>query len=213
MSSTIEHASVVHDYLKSELEAQRILGPFPLCKLPCNIHISPIGIIPKRHQENKWRLVVDMSSPKNASINDGIAPSLTSLSYIHIQDVIKHILTLGPGALLAKIDIKSAYRIVPVHPDDRPLLGMSFQGQVYVDATLPFGLRSAPKIFNALADALLLILKQHGVSHLLHYLDDFITLGQPGELQCQINCNIIHGICKLLGILSRLTSVKAPAHS
>lgn len=55
----------------------------------------------------------------------------------------KQIMDLGPGALLAKIDIKSAYRIIPVHPSDRPLLGMSFQRQVYIDASLPFGLRKS----------------------------------------------------------------------
>ena len=54
---------------------------------------------------------------------------------------------------MAKFDLKSAYRNVPVHPDDRGLLGMLWDDQLYVDSTLPFGLRSAPKIFNALADA------------------------------------------------------------
>ena len=33
---------------------------------------------------------------------------------------------LGRGALLAKIDIKNPYHIMPVHPSDRPLLDMSF---------------------------------------------------------------------------------------
>jgi len=40
-----------------------------------------------------------------------------------------------------------------VHPDDRWLFGMSWEGAVYVDITLPFGLRSSPKIFTALAEA------------------------------------------------------------
>ena len=40
---------------------------------------------------------------------------------------------------------------------------------------------------------------QHGVSHLLHYLDDFITMELAGNAKCQINCNIIHSICELLG--------------
>lgn len=52
---------------------------------------------------------------------------------------------LGAGALLAKIDIKSAYRLVPVHPDDRMFLGMLWEGGLYVNGMLPFGLRSAPK--------------------------------------------------------------------
>lgn len=59
---------------------------------------------------------------------------------------------LGEGALMAKIDIRSTYRIVPVHPDDRPLLGMRWREKIFVDKVLPFGLRLAHKIFNALAD-------------------------------------------------------------
>ena len=56
--------------------------------------------------------------------------------------------------MLAKIDIAHAYRNVPVHPEDRKLLGMQWQGKVYIDTALPFGLRSAPKIFTAISDAL-----------------------------------------------------------
>jgi len=84
--------------------------------------------------------VVDLSSPSGFSVNDGIDSKLATLSYIHIQDVVKQILLLGKGTLLAKIDIKSAYRLVPVHPDDRLLLGMKFQGEAYIDIALPFGL-------------------------------------------------------------------------
>ena len=35
---------------------------------------------------------------------------------------------MGPGTLLAEVDIKSAYCIIPVHPADRHLLGMSWKG-------------------------------------------------------------------------------------
>ena len=141
-----------------------------------------------------------MSSPEGTSVNNGIASSLTSLSYIHIEDVIKQVMAISKEALLAKIDIKSAYRIIPVHPSNRSLLGMSFNQQIYVNASLPFGLRSAPKVFNTLADALLWILTKHRVEYLLHYLDDFITLGKAGDLQCQKHHDIIFGICELLGV-------------
>ena len=36
--------------------------------------------------------------------------------------------SLGRGILLAKVDLKSAYRIVPIHPEDRPLMGMQWKG-------------------------------------------------------------------------------------
>ena len=45
---------------------------------------------------------------------------------------------------------------------------------------LPFGLRSAPKLFNALADALEWIAKWLDIEFLWHYLDDFISTGRPG---------------------------------
>ncbi len=46
------------------------------------------------------------------------------------------------------------------------------------DTVLPFGLRSAPKIFNALADAAQWIMGREGID-VLHYLDDFLFFGPP----------------------------------
>ena len=48
---------------------------------------------------------------------------------------------------------------------------------------LPFGLRSAPKIFNAIADFLAWVLSCQGVERQLHYLDDFLFLGAPHSQQ------------------------------
>ena len=40
------------------------------------------------------------------------------LSYLpFVRDAIVEIARLGKGALLAKVDVKSAFRIVPVHPE------------------------------------------------------------------------------------------------
>ena len=38
---------------------------------------------------------------------------------------------MGAGTLMVKIDIKSAYQLVPVHLDDRPLLGIHWHGNVF----------------------------------------------------------------------------------
>ena len=97
---------------------------------------------------------------------------------------------------MAKADIKQAYRIVPVHPDDSHLLGVQWDGQVLVDKVLPFGLRSAPHIFTALVDALQWIMTNKGV---FHYLDDFITMGPPHSNQCQLNLEGIIRACRNTG--------------
>ena len=70
---------------------------------------------------------------------------------------------------------------MPVHPDDQPLLGVSWQSEVYIDRSLPFGLRSAPKIVNAVADVLAWILHHNGVPYVLHYLDDFLLMAPAGS--------------------------------
>ena len=63
-----------------------------------------------------------------------------------VDDVVQQVLSLGKGALLAKVNIESAFRNIPAHPDNRHLLGMLWNNKLYIDTVLPFGLRSAPKI-------------------------------------------------------------------
>ena len=46
--------------------------------------------------------------------------------------------------------------------------GMEWKGQLYVDTALPFGLRPAPMIFNAVAEALVYVIQQKGVDGLDH---------------------------------------------
>ena len=151
-------------------------------------------------QPGKWRLTVDLSGPEGKSVNDGTETELCSLQYLHLDAVIEQINRVGHGALLAKMDIESAYRIIPVYPDDRALLGVQWKGEVFFDLCLPFGLRSAPKIFTAVANALLWVFQQKGVSWVDHYWDDFITTGPPGSQECQSNKDTILGSCERLGV-------------
>ena len=61
------------------------------------------------------------------------------------------------------------------------------------------GLRSAPKIFNSVADALEWILHRFGIQELFHYLDDCITIGSADLNECAINKEIMTVTCGLLG--------------
>ena len=199
MQGTSDHPEVVSAYLQSEREQQTLLGPFDRQSMLA-IHVSRFGIIPKSHQPGKWRLIVDLSFPPGRSVNDGIPSELCSLSYVKLEHVVQRLVDLGPDAQMAKFDIKSAYRLIPVHPQDRYLLGMCWEGKLYVDASLPFGLRSAPKIFTAVADALEWIFHDHGVEDVWHYLDDYITVGPPGSSICQTNIIMMVELCKRLGV-------------
>ena len=71
-------------------------------------------------------------------MNNEISAQWCSLFYTLVDKVATVALTLGKGLLLAKVDIKSAYCLIPIHPTDRPLLGIQWQGQIFVDTKLLF---------------------------------------------------------------------------
>ena len=100
-----------------------------------------------------------------------------------VDDAVDFIRKLGRGTQLVKLDLKDAYRMVPVHPANYHLLGIEWRGNTYVDRALPFGLHSAPKIFNAAADFIAWVLACQGVKCQLHYLDDFLLLATPNSQQ------------------------------
>ena len=116
--------------------------------------------------------------------SDGIEPELCNVQYTSVDEACKRVRTLGKDTVLSKFDVKGAFRMVPVHPDDRWLLGMKWNGETYVDKVLPFGLQSAPKIYNAVADALLWILTMWDDVDGIHYLNNFLLYGEPRFSYC-----------------------------
>jgi hypothetical protein len=145
--SSVANSSVVRDHISNKVKMGRLVGLLPITQVGL-VHTSPIGLVPKPHS-NKFRLIVDLSYPEGLSVNDGICQEWCSLQYTSMDNKVEIIQLLGPGAILAKLDMKYAYRIILVHPDDHYLLGL---GEVFVDHSLPFGLRSAPLLFTAFSD-------------------------------------------------------------
>ena len=175
MASALENPTVVDDYLAKEKELGWIIGPITPGSV--QLQINHFGVIPKSNQPGKWQLIVDLSHPTGHSINDGIEPELCFLSYASVDDAVAIIQRLDKGTVLAKLDLESAYRIIPVHPDDRLLLGMEWRDSWFVDTALLFSLCFTPKTFTAMADGLLWIMAANGVKCALHYLDDYLFFG------------------------------------
>ena len=116
MVSTMQKPEVVRVYLSKECAEGRVLGPLPPELFP-SVQISRIGVIPKGSTV-KWRLIVDLSAPEGFSVNNNIDETLCSLSYISVEDAVQEIMAKGQCSQLAKVDIQSAYRTIPVHPED-----------------------------------------------------------------------------------------------
>ena len=192
----------VDEYARDEVEA----GNLGRVTDSPSIHNSPIDFIPKKNKSGKYRLIVDLSAPKGASVNNGISSVASSFHYITIRETARTILQ---GAFLAKIDLKAAYRKVPVHPQDHYLLGISWKDQIFCDKVLPFGLRSVPIIFNAVADALAWAMLCVGIPGLVHYLDDFLFWASD-YLTCSLTLETVACLSARLGLPVEPSKVEGP---
>ena len=113
-----------------------------------------------------------------------------------------------------KIDLKNAFRLIPVRPKDWNLLGVCWHGQFYIDTCLPFGLRSTPHIFNEISTAIHWILQHsYSIQHLLHYLDDFFTAGPADSPVCTRNLTAMLTLCDKINALIKMSKVEGPTTS
>ena len=69
-------------------------------------------------------MITDFSSPKGYSINDFIPNEEAIVHYENFNRAVDIVSELGRGTLLAKLDVKSAFRMCPVAPSDWHLLGL-----------------------------------------------------------------------------------------
>ena len=79
--SAATNNSAVREFIGTEKAAGRLIGPID----GQLVHISPVGLVPKGHQIDKFRMIVDLSFPRGHSINDGISTDLSFLTYCMLQ--------------------------------------------------------------------------------------------------------------------------------
>ena len=210
MKSAVDHPDIIDAYIANEVALGRMAGPFVVPPYH-NVQCSPFGVVPKKRQAGKWRLILDLSSPEGHSVNDGISREQFSLKYVSVETAIAILMEVGPGALMAKFDIECAYRNIPIIPQERYLLGMSWRDQFYVDLALPFDLRSAPYIFNSVAEVVEWILQNnYSIKFILHYLDDFLTIAPGDTSECANNVTAARLVFSRLGLPLHPTKCEGP---
>ena len=150
-----QHPDVVDRYLAKEVLAQRVAGPFIQPPFP-NFRVSLIGVVPKK-TPGEFRCIQHLTYRYGASVNDGIPVGDSSVTHSRIDDAVGLILRSGVGSCLAKTDIKSAFRIIPIRPADYSLLGIYWRGYYYFDRCLPMAwqvlvsfLRPSVQLFSGL---------------------------------------------------------------
>ena len=158
-----------------------VAGPFAQSPYPY-YRCSPLKTVPKKGNAAKLRIIHHLSFPHGQSINSATADWPCPLQGFNCA--IRIVRQLGRGCFMAKVDVRAAYRCIPVRPADWPLLGMQWGGHYYFHRTLPFGLRSACHLWERYATALEWIAKsEFSVEHTTHYVDDTFLAGDT-EASC-----------------------------
>ena len=70
------------------------------------------------------------------------------MHYQSLDDAVNLVARDGRRSLMAKADIESTFRLLPVHPEDFCSLGIMVNDNFYVDKALPFGIACAPAYFE-----------------------------------------------------------------
>ena len=103
------HKHVLQDKIDKEVELRHIAGPFKTPPMH-NFHISPVGVVSKA--DGGWRMIMHLSYLPFISVNDNIDPIYTTVTYTSSDTVIQTISQVDTGTVIAKCDIKSAFRLI-----------------------------------------------------------------------------------------------------
>ena len=82
---------------------------------------------------SEYRLIHDLSFPKGNRVNSNIDRAYSQVHHELLDNCILIVRRSGVWCQIAKADIKDAFRILPIHPDDYRLLRFSLDGKFYHD--------------------------------------------------------------------------------
>ncbi len=177
LRSASAQPAAIDKYIAEEVKAGRQAGPFATPPMP-NLVVSPLGTVPK-NKGASHRVIHHLSYPRGGdSINSKVEEMECALTSFDQGAAL--VVAAGRGAWLSKIDVRAAYRCIPVRPADWHLLGMRWRDRYYYEKSLPFGLSSSCALWEEYATAAEWIVRSLGVTSIVHYIDDtlLVTAGE-----------------------------------
>lgn len=176
-SSATNFPEAIEDYIRTELKHRAIIGPFDNSPFD-SLTINALHTVPKKgSDESVRRIVLDLSYPREGSVNAGIPGESYldedfELQYPSVDTLAALLINVGANSFMYKRDLSRAYRQLPVDPSDYQRLGFKWNNKIYFDTFLPFGLRTAAQACQRTTNALTFIMSKEGYS-VINYVDDF----------------------------------------
>ena len=171
------YPSEIEKILKKETKLHTAIGPFDESPFGSDTFLSPINSVPKKDSESR-RFIMDLSMPKDNSINDGIEKDsyldqCEKLTLPSIDQLVSRVMELAKlgRVKLFKVDLACGYRQFFICPKDINLLGYDYKGKFYFDCTLCMGSRSSTRCCQQVTDTVVFVFTEMGF-FAINYLDD-----------------------------------------
>jgi len=204
--STLENREAVEKQILTEIDE----GRYVVVDSPPTI-VSALGAIPK--DDGSVRLIHDCSRPVGSGVND-YAVLDYDIKYQTVRDAGELLVSEG---YMAKVDLKSAYRSVPIHPSQYQFTGLqwTFTGDTHptymVDTRLPFGARLSPSHFHRLSQAVGRMLEKRHITAVTYLDDIFVTA--PTFKECQDHLNTVIMLLRELGFSIAWQKIVGPSQT
>ena len=130
---------------------------------------SQMFLVPKK--DGRQRPVINLKR-----LNQSVKTEHFKMEGIHmLKDLLR------AGDLMAKIDLKDAYFMIPIAQEDRDFLKFQWKDQTYQFNCLPFGLSSAPWVCTKTTRPVVAALREIGLC-LIIYIDDILVMAETESL-------------------------------
>jgi hypothetical protein len=179
----LENDPDFHSVAEIELRKGRWIGPADIHTIESiigPIQSSPCSVIPKPRNPQKKRLVQNFSYPRVPrdgilSINSSISISNFPCTWGTPWAMGAMVWSLPSRSQIAIRDVKSAYRTVPLRPDQWNGSAIRLSAKrAAIDICGTFGCVSSGGLFGRIADALCDLMRHYGIGPILKWVDDFV---------------------------------------
>ena len=166
-----------------EVQMGRMAGPFTSVRETGleSLIISPVGLVPKSNGGE--RLIHHLSHPWGEGVNSYIDDEQSKVSYASFDQALRTIAGFGQGTRLAKVDVKSAYRLLPIREDDFQCLGLHIGDTIFVDKMAPMGAKISAAHWEAFGRVWVWLIHQRpdfkGAT--CRYMDDLLIMCPPSD--------------------------------
>lgn len=179
-ASAMQNQEVIDKSIAEELEAGRNLGPFAECPVFADdAFINPLGAAFKRIPDPPFRKPRRTTDMTQSGVNSTIRHETARVQYITFQQICDRLNSLpldGTGRAFI-LDIKSAFRNLPIAPQDIHKQVFFWKGFFYVDLRLAFGAATGPALWSIAADLLIFVVRKRCHCQFLVLIDDNLGTG------------------------------------